>query len=71
MDGIQLSDRLHLLHGREAIPTILLGAALPVMEIKKRKIVGVHNPFDLGNFLLTIERVLTHSSPRHYSISGG
>ncbi len=58
MNGIELYDRIQEAKELEDTPTILISARLPTKEIAKRKIVGMVKPFELDEFLQTIERLL-------------
>lgn len=57
MTGIELYDKVASEWGD--IPTIVVSANLPQHEVAKRNIVGMHKPFELDEFLDTIERLLT------------
>ena len=59
MNGIELYDNLHAIKGLEHVQAIMMSAQLPRRELEKRKIVGMHKPIDLDEFLQTIERLLT------------
>lgn len=60
MNGLELYDRLHLTAASADIPTIIMSAYLPEEEIKKRHLVSLSKPFDLDDFLETVDRVLNH-----------
>ncbi len=62
MNGIELYDHLRTHTGLERTPAIMMSAGLPHNELAKRDIVGIKKPFDLDNFLQTIETLLTSSS---------
>jgi CheY-like chemotaxis protein len=64
MNGLELYDRLHATKGPEHIPTIMLSAYLPQREIKQRKIVGMHKPFELDILLDKIEELLSATMKR-------
>ena len=58
MNGIELYDQLHAMHGFEDIPAIIVSARLPKQEIEKRKIISMSKPLELDDFLNTIDRLL-------------
>src|SRR5436309_7446218 len=61
LNGIELYDQLYTLKELEGIPAILLSACLEdcLDAIETRQILGVRKPFDLDDFLYTIEEVLS------------
>lgn len=59
MDGITLYDTIHMMKGREAIPTIMLSGDLPEQEIARREIIGMRKPVDLDDLLATIHKLLS------------
>ncbi len=70
MNGIELYDHLHALPAVESTPAILLSACLEdyLDAIETRQLLGFRKPFDLDDFLYTIEEVLSWSpddSPTH------
>ncbi len=61
MNGIQLYDQLHALPGLEDTSAILISAASHeqlIRDIESRKLLHVEKPFDLDDFLETIEQAL-------------
>ena len=64
MNGIELYDRLHAIPGLEATPAILLTACLEdcLDAIETRQLFGFRKPFDLDDFLYTIEEVISWPS---------
>ena len=64
MNGIQLYDRLHARKELEAVPALIIGASLKRVEddINQRGLLAVEKPFDLDEFLSTIESVFASSS---------
>ena len=58
MNGIELHDKLHTINGLEDVQTIMMSAQLPLRELEKRQIVGMHKPIDLNDFLQEIERLI-------------
>jgi CheY-like chemotaxis protein len=64
MNGLQLYDYLHALPGFEHLPAILISAA-PTnqlkQEIESRNLVHIEKPFDLDEFLGTVDKVLGES----------
>jgi CheY-like chemotaxis protein len=61
MNGIELYDQLYTLRELEATPAILLSACLEdcLDAIETRQILGFRKPFNLDDFLYTIEEVLS------------
>jgi DNA-binding NtrC family response regulator len=59
--GIQLYDELHGIRGLEQVPAILMSASLELYEreLKSRNLGGISKPFDLDEFIRTIEKALT------------
>ena len=66
MNGIQLYDALHALEELEDIPAIILTACLEdcEAEIETRKLVAFRKPFDVDDFLYTIEEMLSWPAGR-------
>ncbi len=64
MNGIQLYDRLHARKELEAVPALIIGASLKRVEddINQRGLLAVEKPFDLDEFLSTLESVFASSS---------
>jgi len=61
MNGLELYDLLHATPGLEDVPALLLTAAkLEALrpEIEKRRISALEKPFDLDEFLDTVQRML-------------
>jgi DNA-binding response OmpR family regulator len=60
LDGLVLYDQLHALKELKDVPAIILSASLEGHEdeIKKRRLVALSKPFDLEEFLATVERVV-------------
>jgi DNA-binding response OmpR family regulator len=58
INGLELYDRLHEMKDLADMPTILISAYLPEHEVKKRRIVGIHKPFEIDDLLNIIERLL-------------
>jgi DNA-binding response OmpR family regulator len=65
-NGIILYDRLHARKELEAVPALILGASLKEVEddIKRRGLLAVEKPFDLDEFLSTLESVFASSSEK-------
>ena len=61
MSGIELYDQLNALKKLEATPVILLSACLEdcLDAIEARQLLGFRKPFNLDDFLYTIEEVLS------------
>lgn len=64
MNGIMLYDRLHARKELEAVPALITGACLEAVEddIKQRGLLAVEKPFDLDEFLFTVDSILSWSS---------
>ena len=61
MNGMQLYDHLHALPGLEHMPTILISAASTEQlkqDIESRQLIHIEKPFNLDEFLDTIQQVL-------------
>ena len=64
MDGIKLYDQLHTITGLEHIPAIILTACVEECEnaIEARKLIAFRKPFDIDDFIYTIEEMLAWSA---------
>ncbi len=60
MTGIELYDKVA--SKWKNTPAIVVSANLPQHEVAKRNIVGMHKPFEMDEFLDTIERLLAKES---------
>jgi CheY-like chemotaxis protein len=61
MNGLELYDLLHTTPGLEDVPALLVTAAqLEALrpEIEKRQISAIEKPFDLDEFLATVQQLL-------------
>jgi CheY-like chemotaxis protein len=61
MNGLELYDLLHATPGLEDVPALLVTAAkLEALrpEIEKRQISAIEKPFDLDEFLATVQQLL-------------
>jgi CheY-like chemotaxis protein len=58
LNGIEIYDLVHNTAGWENIPAIMVSASLPVHEIRRRKIPGLHKPCSSHDLLRTIEQAL-------------
>ncbi len=58
MNGLELYDRLRAIEALEKVPAIMMSADLPQQELHKRKMLGIHKPIDLDEFLQVIEEIL-------------
>ena len=58
MHGIDLYDRLCAMKELAPIPTIMLSVNPPIEEIKKRKIIYMKKPFDVGQLVQTIQKLI-------------
>jgi len=59
MNGLELCDLLKSMQSLQDTPAILMSAHLPVQEVQRRNLVGLHKPFELDDLLNTVERLLT------------
>jgi CheY-like chemotaxis protein len=59
MNGIELYDHLHAMHGLEDVPALFMSANLPTGELRKRRVYYIKKPFELEELLQTIENLLT------------
>lgn len=58
LNGLELYDRIHEMEGFKEVPVIMVSAQLPGQEVARRRIVGMHKPLDLNEFLDTVERLM-------------
>jgi DNA-binding response OmpR family regulator len=58
LNGLELCDRIRQIDGFKDVPVIMTSAQLPEQEVAKRRIVGMHKPLDLNEFLDTVERLM-------------
>ncbi len=58
LNGIEIYDLVHNTAGWEHIPAIMVSASLPVREIRRRKIPGLHKPYGSGELLRAVEQAL-------------
>jgi DNA-binding response OmpR family regulator len=58
LNGLELCDRIREMEGFKDIPVIMVSAQLPGQEVARRRIVGMHKPLDLNEFLDTVERLI-------------
>jgi CheY-like chemotaxis protein len=58
MNGIELYDRLRRTHNFDDTPSIIMSAYLPVDEVRKRRLIGLSKPFEIDEFLETIEKLI-------------
>jgi DNA-binding response OmpR family regulator len=58
MNGIELYDRLRHTRNFDNTPTIIMSAYLPVDEVRKRRLIGLSKPFEIDEFLETIEKLI-------------
>lgn len=69
MNGLELSDRLHTMEGFETIPTLLMSANLPPRQaMQQRHITSLRKPFEIADFLQTIETLLPPQEERFVCI---
>jgi DNA-binding NtrC family response regulator len=67
VDGVALYDQLHARKELRDVPAIIISASLEGHkdEIKKRKLVALSKPFDLDEFLTTVERTVAVATERY------
>ena len=58
LNGIEIYDLVHGTAGWENVPAIMVSASLPVREIRRRKIPGLHKPCASGDLLRAVEQAL-------------
>lgn len=58
MDGLELYDRIRASKDLYDLPVLMLSAALPFQEVDQRGIVSLNKPFDLDEFLQTIDSLI-------------
>ena len=58
IQGIELYDRLHNIHGLEQVPAIMLSVHAPIREINQRHIMYMRKPFDMYKLLEAIDNML-------------
>jgi DNA-binding response OmpR family regulator len=66
MNGLELYEQLHAREELKDVPAIILSASLDdhIDEINMRGLVALHKPFDLDEFLMTIENVVAQGPQR-------
>jgi CheY-like chemotaxis protein len=58
MNGIELYDRLRRTRNFDNTPAIIMSAYLPEDEVRKRRLIGLSKPFEIDEFLETIEKLI-------------
>ena len=58
MNGLTLYDHICAEKSLHNIPVVMISAILPIDEVKKRGIVGFQKPFEIEEFLHTVERLI-------------
>ena len=58
MNGLMLYDRICAEKSLHDIPVLMISAALPSDEVKKRGIVGLQKPFEIDELLHTVEGLI-------------
>lgn len=58
INGIELYDKLHATKDMAETPAIMISASLPEQDLKKRRLVGLHKPFELNELLDTVESLI-------------
>lgn len=58
LNGLELYDRLQTCHCLKDLPVLLVSAAMPLQEVRRRGLPYVLKPFELDDLLSTIEQLL-------------
>jgi CheY-like chemotaxis protein len=58
MNGLTLYDRICAEKSLHNIPVVMISAVLPIDEVKKRGIIGFQKPFEIDEFLQTVEDLI-------------
>jgi len=58
MNGIELYDHLHRTCVLANTPTIIMSAYLPEEEVRKRQLISLSKPFEIDEFLETVEKLI-------------
>lgn len=58
MNGIELYDRLHATKELAETPAIIMSAQLPIDEVRRRQLAGLHKPFELDDLLDVVRTLL-------------
>jgi len=58
INGLELYDRLQASHRLKDLPVLLMSAAVPLQEVKRRSLPYVLKPFELDDLLTTIEQLI-------------
>ena len=58
MTGIELYDKLHATEALQHVPALMISARLPKKELATRNIVSMEKPFELNDFLETVDKLL-------------
>ena len=58
MNGLTLYDLIYAEKPLHDIPVVMISAILPADEVKKRGIVGFQKPFEIDDFLQTVENLI-------------
>jgi CheY-like chemotaxis protein len=62
INGLELFDRLHAMHGLEAVPALMFSAnVLSQKALRERHITFLMKPFDLDDLLQAVEKLLIQS----------
>ena len=66
MNGLELCDQLYAREELKDIPAIILSASMDehIDEIQRRGLIAMRKPFDLDEFLMTIETVVAQAPQR-------
>ena len=66
LNGLELCDQLYAREELKDTPMIILSAAMDehIEEIQRRGLIALRKPFDLDEFLMTIENVVAHAPQR-------
>jgi CheY-like chemotaxis protein len=58
MNGLTLYDCIAAEKQLRNIPVVMISAILPIDEVKQRGIVGFQKPFEIDEFLHTVEKLI-------------
>lgn len=58
INGMDLYDKIHAMPDLVKVPAIMMSARLPLNELERRAIVGIHKPFELDDFLQAVKDLL-------------
>ena len=59
MNGLDVADQIHHMHGLEHVPLLMVSANLPKAELAHHHLCGLSKPFDIETLLTAIEQLLS------------